>query len=96
MSLRTIALSAFSALSLDTAAANAQISTTPRIGYLMDRTGPGDFDEAFLQGLREHGYVVGQNIAIEYRWSEGNAERLPQLAADLVCRKVDIIVTKGS
>jgi putative ABC transport system substrate-binding protein len=80
---------------LGTGAANAQISTTPRIGYLMDRTGPGEFDEAFLRGLREHGYVVGQNIAIEYRWSEGKAARLSQLAADLVTRKVDMIVTQG-
>ena len=67
-----------------------------RIGYLMERSGPGLFDEAFLQGLRELGYVDGRNIAIEYRWVEGNAERLPALAAELVTLKVDAIVTAGT
>ena len=48
--------------------------------------------EAFLQGLRDLGYVEGQNIAIEYRWADGNFERLPELAAELVRLKVDLIV----
>jgi putative ABC transport system substrate-binding protein len=78
------------------AARAQQISKMPRIGYFMDRSGPGPFDEAFLVGLRENGYVVGQNIAIEYRWTEGKTERLPALAADLVTRKVDVIVTAGA
>ncbi len=51
--------------------------------------------EGFRQGLRENGYVEGQNIAIEYRWAEGKLDRLPKLAADLVSHKVDIIVTHG-
>src|SRR2546428_2388210 len=49
--------------------------------------------EAFRQGLREHGYVEGQNIVIEYRWAEGRAERLPDLAAELLRLKVDVIVS---
>jgi ABC-type uncharacterized transport system substrate-binding protein len=69
----------------------------PRIGYLMDRSGPpGVLDEGFLAGLREHGYVVGQNLAIEYRWTDGKTERLPALARELVASKVDIIVVAGA
>jgi putative ABC transport system substrate-binding protein len=48
------------------------------------------------QGLSETGYVEGQNLAIEYRWSEGRSDQLPALAADLVGRNVDLIVTSGS
>jgi putative ABC transport system substrate-binding protein len=73
-----------------------QTSKMPRIGYFKDRSGPGLFDEAFLVGLRENGYVVGQNVAIEYRWTEGKTEKLPALAADLVARKVDVIITAGA
>jgi putative tryptophan/tyrosine transport system substrate-binding protein len=67
----------------------------PRIGYLATRSGPGPNDQAFQQGLRELGYVEGQNIVIERRWA-GNLDRLPSLAAELVSLKVDIIVTSGS
>src|SRR5262245_57915719 len=48
---------------------------------------------AFHEGLKETGFIGGQNVAIEYRWAEGNYNRLPALAADLVSRKVDVIVT---
>jgi putative ABC transport system substrate-binding protein len=75
-------------------AQNAQ--RVPRIGYLMDRSGPGPFDEGFLSGLREHGYAAGRNVTIEYRWTEGKTERLPALADELVALKVDVIVTAGA
>lgn len=52
--------------------------------------------EAFKHGLRELGYVEGQNLAIEYRWAEGREDRLSALAADLVRLKVDVIVTQGT
>ena len=52
--------------------------------------------EAFRQGLRELGYVEGKNIVIEYRYAEGKLDRLPELAAELVRLKVDVIVTGGS
>ena len=65
----------------------------PRIGFLLPYSpGPDARLEAFKQGLRELGYVVGQNIAIEYRWADGRFEQLPDLAADLVRLKVDVIV----
>ena len=68
-----------------------------RIGFLAPatRTGYQHYTDALLQGLRELGYVEGQNIVIEYRWADGNFERLPELAADLVRLKVDVIVAPG-
>src|SRR4029077_16086473 len=70
----------------------------PRIGFLAigTREGRSFVIEGFLRGLREHGYVEGQNILIEYRFSEGRNERLPELAADLVALKVDLILASGS
>jgi len=60
-----------------------------RIGYLGSR---GSFSEAFEQGLRDHGYDVGKNLVIEYRSTDGNFDRLPALAAELVRLNVDVIV----
>jgi putative ABC transport system substrate-binding protein len=76
--------------------ANAQEQTkVPRIGYLSPRPGPSHFDEAFRQGLRELGYVEGKNIIIDYRYAAWVWDRLPILAAELVRRKVDILVATG-
>jgi len=66
-----------------------------RIGYL-GLGSAADAPKALLQGLRELGYVEGQNLVIEYRYAEGKAERLPDLAAELVSLKVDIIVAGGT
>ena len=69
----------------------------PLIGYLSTDTGRGSRNaEALGRGLKELSYVEGQNITIEYRSSEGNVDRLPGLAAELVRRKVDIIFAAGA
>ena len=68
----------------------------PRIGYLGTRT-PSDFGlDAFRQGLGELGWVENQNIVIDYRFAEGKFDRLPDLAAELVRLKVDILVTHST
>ena len=75
----------------------AQQNSVPVIGYLGGAS-PGAFSPflaAFRQGLNETGFVEGQNVAIEYRWAEGQYDRLPSLAAELAGRKVDVIATSG-
>jgi len=73
-----------------------QPKKVPRIGYLGTGSRSSAVVEAFQQELRDLGYIEGQNITIEYRSTEGMAERLPNLAAELVQLKVDIIVVGGS
>src|ERR1044071_3881257 len=70
----------------------------PRIGYLsqLDRATESSRAETIRQALREHGYIEGQNLVIEYRYAERKAGRLPELAAELVRLNVDIIVASGS
>ena len=74
-----------------------QAKKVPRIGYLssFDAARDSARAEAIRLALREFGYVEGQNIAIEYRYGEGNRDRYPELAAELVRLKVDIIVAAG-
>jgi putative tryptophan/tyrosine transport system substrate-binding protein len=77
--------------------ARAQQPSMPVIGFL-NAGSAGPFRQqiaAFREGLKESGFVEGQNVAVEYRWAEGQYERLPALAADLVRRQVSVIVTSG-
>jgi len=79
-------------------AARAQQSVMPVIGYL-DAASASDrtyIVAAFRQGLADTGYVEGQNVAIEYRWAEGDYGRLSQMAAELVRQQVSLIVTPGA
>jgi len=77
--------------------ARAQKPTSiPRMGVLFLGAPPNANLEAFIQGLRELGYIEGKNIVIDYRFAEGKAERLPELATELVRLKVDAIFTAGT
>src|SRR5438132_3430880 len=79
-------------------AAEAQQAAVPVVGILYDQSlvGSADMLAAFREGLKQLGFVEGQNVAIEYRWAEGQNDRLPALAADLVRRRVAVIVAIGS
>jgi putative ABC transport system substrate-binding protein len=75
-----------------------QAAKVPRIGFLAvgSREGRAFLIEGFRQGLREQGYVEGQNILIEYRFSEDRNDRLPALAAELIAMKVQLILASGT
>jgi putative ABC transport system substrate-binding protein len=78
-------------------AARGQQKAMPVIGFL-SLASPGSFSSnlaAFREGLKETGYIEGQNVVLEYRWADGREDRLPALAAELVGRKVDVIATSG-
>jgi len=79
-------------------AANAQPAAMPVIGYLDvgSPDGAAPIVAAFRKGLATAGQVVGENVAIKYRWADGHADQLPELAADLVRQKVTVIATPGS
>ena len=71
----------------------------PVIGFLSPESADNDYKSRavpFLQGLKETGYVEGQNVAVEYRWAENQYDRLPALAADLVRRRVAVIMARGT
>jgi putative tryptophan/tyrosine transport system substrate-binding protein len=79
--------------------ARAQQTAMPVIGYLSSQSADDEYKNftlPFLQGLKDTGYVDGQNVAIEYRWAENQYDRLPALAADLVRRHVAVIVAMGT
>ena len=78
-------------------AARAQQPAMPVIGFLRNTTATGynPMVTAFIQGLKEAGFVAGENVAIEYRWADNQNDRLPALAADLVRRQVTVIMAPG-
>jgi len=90
-------LGAFGAAAVWPLAARAQQAAIPVIGFL-NTTSPDGYTErlrSFRQGLKDTGFVEGENVAIEYRWAENQIDRLPAQAADLVRRRVSVIVTSG-
>jgi putative ABC transport system substrate-binding protein len=78
-------------------AAAAQQTAMPVVGFLRNTaaTGYNPIVTAFVQGLKEAGFVAGVNVAIEYRWADNQNDRLPALAADLVRRQVTVIMAAG-
>jgi hypothetical protein len=79
--------------------ARAQQAAVPVVGYLSAQSAELDYKDVtvpFLQGLKEAGYVEGQNVAVEYRYAKNQFDRLPALAADLVQRRVAVIVAGGN
>jgi len=83
-------------LAKSAAARAQQAGRVHRIGFLSLQSGLTSTTEAFHQGLRELGYVEGRNLIIEYRWAARKEERLPELAAELVQLKVEVIVTAAA
>ena len=93
---RQFLIAAGALLATPLAADGQQAAKVARIGHLSPNLAAGPhLRDAFLQGLRDLGYVEGRNVVIEYRDAEGKLERLPALAAELVALKVDVILAEG-
>ena len=96
---RTVLASLGGAAAARPLASPAQQNALPVIGFLNAASAEGLYARshaAFLRGLAQSGYEDGRNVVIEYRWAEGHSERLPDLAADLVRRKVNVIAATGT
>lgn len=93
----TIAFLVVGVLAAPLAANAQQLAKVARIGVLTTGTPSthGRVLDAFSQGLRELGYVEGRNMVVEHRWAEGKPDRLPDLAAEVVRLKVQVIMTGG-
>ena len=79
--------------------ARAQQAAVPVVGFLSSQSADDEYKNVtvpFLQFLKESGYVEGQNVAVEYRYAENQYDRLPMLAADLIRRRVAVIVAPGT
>jgi putative ABC transport system substrate-binding protein len=98
LSLRTLVVAALLALGTALPSAHAQsVGKVPKLGFLNGGL-PAErahLLEAFRQGLRDLGYVEGRTVLIEHRWAEGKVDRIPELAAELVALRVDVIVADG-
>jgi len=95
---RTFILAVGGAVAWPLAARAQQAGPLPTIGFLVagTPTSHGQWIAAFVQRLRELGWIEGRTITIEYRWAEGRSERFAEIAAELVRRKVDVIVTSAT
>jgi putative ABC transport system substrate-binding protein len=91
--LRVVAVILIAASAIGLAQAQSKVY---RLGYASFRAGPSTPDEAFVQGLRELGYVVGRNLVIEYRWADNDLARFQTQVDELVRLKVDVIVTSAT
>lgn len=91
-----LAFLAFGTLASPTAVLGQSRGNVPTIGYLTIRTRGHALEASFVAGMRELGYVDGKNIAIEWRFADGKAERLPVLAAELVALRVNLIVAAST
>jgi putative tryptophan/tyrosine transport system substrate-binding protein len=79
-------------------AARAQSAKMPTVGFLgpLSRSTQSEWTAAFVQRVREHGWIEGRTVVIEYRWAEGRSERFAEIAAEFVGLKVNVIVTGGT
>src|SRR5271166_3495342 len=79
-------------------AGRAQQPPMPVIGFLgsLSQTAQSTWTAAFVERMREHGWIEGRTVAIEYRWAEGRSERFAEIATEFIRLKVDVILTAGT